>query len=304
MNALNRSFIISLDPRVMRKDRINVTSHGHTDHTPRKISGNMILSSEITRKIIEYRLNKKIFSKESFNNDFFKITLKNAGHCLGSSMVLIENKENGIKTLYTGDYNTNQKKYCGYAKPIKCDNIFVDSTYGSPKYIFPDYTKTMKEFTDYIKSNIKENIAIVTYSFGKPQEICNTLNKNRITFSADEEISNINKRMGLRYSYQSEKSNIIITRKKVPGYKNITLTGHALNKSFKYVSKYNEAFPISDHTDFKSGMEFIDKCDPEKVYTLFRFKNTFAEEIRKKLKLKAVPLIEGQHRIQNYTKVS
>ena len=300
IDSFGKPYTISMDPKVMRKDKINITTHGHTDHTPRKVTCTMMISSDITRKLVEHRLQKSLLSKEKFANDYIKISLKDAGHCLGSKTVLVENKESGLKTLYTGDYNTNTKKYCGTAKPIKCHNLIVDSTYGSPKYSFPDYSKTVKEFVDYLKDNQDKKIAIVTYSFGKPQEISHILNSRKIPFSVDENISSINKKINLKYQYNKPDSNIILTRKKIPGYKNISLSGHAVNRSFSYTNKFDKAFAISDHTDFQTGIDFVKNCEPENVYTLFRYKQTFAAELRRILGINAVPLESGQHIIQNY----
>ena len=300
-NGQNKSYNIALDPKNMRKNKINVTTHGHTDHTPRKVACTMLLSSDITRKIIEHRLQNNFLSKDSFNNDHFKINLKDAGHCLGSRMVYVEEKETGVKTLYTGDYNT-VAKYCGTAKPIKCDNLIVDSTYGHPKYNFPSYSETTRKFIDYVKDNQYEKIAIATYSFGKPQEICSILNSKKIPFSVDHEISDINRKIKLKYQYQTDSSNIVVTRRKIPHYKNITLTGFAISKSFKYASKFNEAFPISDHADYNKGLEFVKKCNPNNVYTIFGHKKTFAEEIQRNLGINSTPLSTGQQILSNYAK--
>ena len=299
-NGTDKSFNIALDPKTMRKNKINVTTHGHTDHTPRKVACTMILASDITRKIIEHRLQKNFLSKETFNNDHFKISLKDAGHCLGSRMILIEERETGEKTLYTGDYNTINK-YCGAAKPIKCDNLIIDSTYGHPKYKFPSYLETSKKFLDYVRDNDKERIAIVTYSFGKPQEICSMLNSKKIPFSIDHEISDINRKINLRYQYQKDNANVIVTKRKIPHYKNIAMTGFALSKSFKYVSKFDEAFPISDHADYYDGLNFVKKCNPSNVYTLFKYKHTFATEITKHLGIQSSPLSVGQRMLNNFS---
>ena len=303
INDYDNSKRILLDPKRPKPECINVTTHGHTDHLPTIITKGSIICSEITKKMIEfYKPKSKINNSEKYNDDFWDIKLYDAGHCLGSRMVFIKNKKSKETLLYTGDYNTI-KKYCGKAIPKKCDILIIDSTYGEGKYIFPDYNKTTKEFIEQIVKNKKENkkTRIITYSFGKSQEICNLLNKNKIKFSVDYKISEINRKIGIPYKNNVKKSNILIATK-IENQKEeiITVSGHAINKSYKYFLKANSAFVISDHTDFENGLKFISKCQPKIVYTIFGKNKNYAKEIKKRLGIESIPLQKKQRILKNF----
>ncbi|MFW6230452.1 MAG: hypothetical protein ACOC32_00315 [Nanoarchaeota archaeon] len=290
---------IALDPRKILPGRISVTSHGHTDHTPSSIRHPTIIASDTTRKMISfYKPKTKIENTTSYKADHVTITLHDAGHCLGSRMTMITNNEIGEKTLYTGDYNT-VKKYCGQGKAKRADKLIIDSTYGKEKYAFPEYTKTVEELRAHLESQ-KTKVAIRTYSFGKPQEICHLLNTFRMPFSVDDRIASINKAIGAAYKHEQEDADIMVTRKHIPTHHNIGLSGWASQSSYRYMAKVDEAFVMSDHADYPSGMKFISKADPETVYPVFGYAKEFAEKIQKETGVKALPLITGQHSLQSF----
>lgn len=295
-NINKKEYKIALDPRKLTED-INVTTHGHTDHTPSSIpKGTSTICSSITEKMITFRHPKKeILTTQKYNDDALSIELKDAGHCLGSSMALITNKESGLKVLYTGDYNTI-KKYCGQAKPVKADVVIVDSTFGSKKNIFPNYEQEMQRFIEYVQ---EEPTTITTYSFGKPQEICYWLNKHKIPFTVNERLQRINTAIGQTYTYQEENATTRLAQKRSLYTRNCTLSGWAHNVSFKYAMKLDEAFTVSDHADYKLGLTFVKKCNPEFIYTLFGSNKEFAKELQKE-GFDARPLIMHQSLLQNF----
>ena len=294
---------ILLDPKRPRLECINVTTHGHTDHLPTRTTKGNIICSEITKKMIEfYKPKSTINYSEKYQDKYWDIKLYDAGHCLGSRMAFIKNKKSKKTILYTGDYNTI-KKYCGQAKPKICDKLIVDSTYGEQKYIFPNYKKTTQEFLDHIYKNQAENkkTRILTYSFGKSQEICNLLDKNKIKFAVDNKISEINNKIKVSYKYNIKKSIILVaTKMENKKEETIIVSGHAINKSYKYISRADKSYVISDHADFEEGVKFISKCKPKIVYTIFGKNKIYAKEIKKRLGIEAIPLQKQQRILKDF----
>jgi putative mRNA 3-end processing factor len=296
MYIAKHNYTIALDPRKLTQG-INVTTHGHSDHTPSSVpKETSTICSPITEKMIAFRHPKKsIATSRKYDSDTLSITLKDAGHCLGSKMAVIKNKESGLKILYTGDYNT-LKKYCGQAKPVKADIVIVDSTFGSRKYQFPEYKQEMNRFLSFVQ---EEPTTVTTYSFGKPQEICHWLNEHNIPFAVDEKIEAINEAIGMKYKYQKKEADIALARKRSLHTRNCTLTGWASQSSFRYMMKLDEAFVVSDHADFNQGTQFLEKCNPEVIYTIFGSNKEFAKELQKE-GFDARPLIMHQALLQNY----
>jgi putative mRNA 3-end processing factor len=268
-------------------EHMTLVSHGHSDHLPGRYVNNSIVCSDITKKMIELRKNK---NNLDIHNDK-KIELLNSGHTLGSNMFLI-NKE----TLYTGDFNT-EPRYCGSAVPKKCKTLLIETTYGKPKYIFPKTKHVLDEFRDYLKEN--EMTTIKAYSFGKAQEICHVLDKWKIPFAVNYKIEKINEHLGLKFKYFDRTAPVILTDEHHPGYKRIALSGWAFEHYFERMMKLDKSFLLSDHCDYPSLVEFVKKCNPEKIYTYHGFNVEFALDLRK-AGFDAQPILKGQKLLTDF----
>lgn len=279
-----------LDNRTTEKDSVNLISHGHHDHLPAKYNSKDVVCSRHTAKIINIRRNKEVKIRRDKDIRFL-----DAGHSIGSRMFLI-NKE----ILYTGDFNV-VPKYCGKARPIKCEHLIIDATFGARKYVFPNYKDVIKEFRDYLYEN--EKVVICAYSFGKAQEICHLLDKFKIPFSITKPISKVNEALGLKYRYlKNEEQDIIIQHHygEKEGYKKIALSGWAIEKFYDKALQLDKSFILSDHADFPSLIGFIEKCSPEKVYAFGSHAVELSSEVRKELKISSQPLLKDQKNLSHF----
>ncbi len=297
---------VLLDPRKrLREDDLVVTTHGHGDHMPSSNLYGEVICSDITGKmILFYKPKSKIECTERYEDNDILITLHDAGHSLGSRMMLLEDKHNGEKLLYTGDYNT-LSKYCGKAEPIDCDLLIVDSTYGNKRFRFPRYEEEIHRMLGYIRKYIKEEIPLIinTYSFGKPQEICSILQDNRIGFSVDNKIKQVNQQIDCNFSMEGRNSNIFITRRlqrTKDKQKIIAVSGHAMSPFLYKMRDIDESFVISDHADYPSGIEFVRDCNPRRVFTVFGHENDFARSIREELNAESLPLMPNQSILDDF----
>ncbi len=286
-NVINTS-ADSLKLKAPKGKVIGLISHGHFDHLPTKFSDKLFVCSDVTKKIIELRRNKKEIPMYQDK----KIKMFDSGHALGSKMFLINDK-----LLFTGDFNT-EERYCGQAKPVKCSTLVIESTFGKPQYIFPKSKYVIKDFRDYIEDN--ENVTVNAYTFGKAQEICHILNKMKIPFDVSENIAKINNHIGLKFKHFEKNAPVVLTRKFIPGYKRVALSGWAIDPRYQYSMRLDRAFVFSDHCDYPSLLQFVMKCNPEKIYTYHGFNVELAKDL-KKIGYDAVPILKGQKLLSDFT---
>src|SRR3989338_3616621 len=253
---------------------VTLVSHAHTDHMPTRFKNNALCCSKLTKKVIALR--RKV--SEIIDYKSSAIRQLPAGHILGSSMFLINKK-----LLYTGDFNT-QGVYCGVAKPIKCETLIMECTYGSPEYIFPKKQEVAAEIAEYVQKH-EESVIMMLDSFGKPQEICHILERHKVPFTMHSRIANFNKQLDLNFKYYEPKSSVFISGMHdaaflPPSYKRVLLTGWiAQNSRFK--QGIDKGFVFSSHSDYPSLIDFVRKCNPDRVYTHHGPAHKFAVDLRK-----------------------
>ena len=114
------------------------------------------------------------FHLHEFNHEFhtghgFRARLLNAGHILGSAMVMVEGEK---RLLYTGDISVRGTKLLdGCEKNIHCDTLIMESTYGNEE--LPSVKESMKKLVHEIKETLTEggHVLIPSFAVGRGQEI-------------------------------------------------------------------------------------------------------------------------------------
>ena len=311
--------IIAIDHWNPKADIIYI-SHGHMDHIPNipeKIVKNLFeekvktkfICSKITRDIAKFRtrnkfnfprsvwlLGENLEQINSIEYKGIKISLIENGHTYGSTSLLIEGSK---KILCTSDFITRDRKFLNGnkmingLKPIKCDILTMECTFGSSNYVFPPFFELQKDLNDYINIQLSGNhpIILLAYSFGKSQIILNMLDipnkillenniaknteileQNGIKFSNWEPYGNYNKRqlMNLNdyiciippFSMFNEPFKSLISN----GAKVVLFSGKVLNDSYRSEFPVDKYIPYSDHCDFNSLYNFIKKCSPKIIY--------------------------------------
>ncbi len=96
-----------------------------------------------------------------------------AGHVPGAMMFEVIDDRT---TLYTGDIHTINTRLVEAAKPVKCDNLIIEGTYGGR--LHPDRKKSEKDFLDKIKEVVDRGgkVLIPCFAVGRTQEIMMLLN--------------------------------------------------------------------------------------------------------------------------------
>jgi len=337
-NRINLNFKSStllLDPKSIdsKADCIFI-SHAHTDHLPtsrRKPSSiPPIVCSEATAKIFEERKGYNIKHQTSFSNEEFSIETVPNGHTYDSTVAVITDHETQKKIVYTGDINIENRAYLKGFKPIKCDILIIEGTWGDKNYTFPAFDKQVNEARNYIKNELEKGhpVALLGYPLGKSQllnysfgDLCdNRYSSNSIwkmeqihkdlglelyetknlTNVLLERISNKNEPWLLFYTHSGRRDETLQKLKEQYNLKVVGFSGWAKNKEgYKIQMRADEAFTISDHSDYLSLLDIVKTSKPEKVYTVFGNSYQFAKDLQKE-GFNATPLKEGQATLESF----
>lgn len=294
---------------------INFVSHAHFDHlTPRK--GRLVCSEE-TRKIAEERTGEKFESDESEILETI-----DAGHIIGSKSALIKGNE---KVLYTGDFCPRERLFLEGFEPVEADILVIESTYGTPNYVFPEYSEVEKQIIDWIQDN-EQPLFLFGYSLGKAQKIQKIVEKaTDRPILAHGSVMNMNKAVesvsdiefdAVPYgeNKQKMKENGILVAptnfarqdslnklvKNVNGTK-AGFSGWGVQESYKYRGGYDRVFPLSDHADFRELVATVEAVDPEKVYTTHGFDEALASFLSKEKGFNARALKKNQSSLSDFS---
>ncbi|MEM4336144.1 MAG: hypothetical protein QXY61_04000 [Candidatus Anstonellales archaeon] len=271
---------------------ISFLSHAHLDHVSPVKGAKKIIASEETRIISG--LNAE------FVSSLDGIKLVNAGHMPGAKQLIVEN---GKKIVYTGDIRLKDGMLEKGAEIVECDELYIESTYGSPEFKFPDPFDVYAEIQKWLRENENSIILFGAYKLGKSQEIIKVMNESGISPVVEKEIAEINeryKKAGINLDYEvigtDEAEEImsscfvaVVTPKKAKRYfaKEIekafekkTLCAIATGWAVKYRFSVDRAFPLSDHADFYDIVEYISQSGAKKVNFMYGEGEKIIEEMK------------------------
>ena len=83
-------------------------------------------------------------------------------------------------------------------------------------------------------------------------------------------------------------------------------SGWAVNRSFQFSMRraygVDAVFPLSSHADFNQLLDYVRAVEPSQVYTTFGNPISLAKHIKRKLKIKAQPVVNRrQQTLEAYT---
>jgi putative mRNA 3-end processing factor len=118
-----------------------VITHGHSDHA-RGGHGAALATSE-TLAIMKCRIGPEparsvqaLGYSEPIEINGVSITLKPAGHILGSAQVVLEWQ--GSRAVVSGDYKRRRDPTCPPFEPVGCDVFITEATFALPVFRHPD----------------------------------------------------------------------------------------------------------------------------------------------------------------------
>lgn len=313
---------IYFDPQEPRK--IGIVSHGHSDHigrhehfiaTPataaflRLRSGDDLRGTELSYRIAHDLCGAgatACASGESVTapHPHFQVQLFPAGHILGSAMVRVES--DGRSVLYTGDFKLSRSFTAEPAEVPRADAVIMESTYGSPEWVFPSREIVRERLLDTVRQILGRGNTpvLLAYSLGKAQETMAMLAGEDVRVAvhpAVARIAAIYERHGValgafevwgaqesfftRSTRDLRGKAVIIPPhmasdiRRVPRRETVALTGWALQPYRDFGADHG--IPLSDHADFNELIELAATCGAKTIYVTHGSKR-FAEELRRR----------------------
>lgn len=116
-----------------------------------------------TQKVFDY-----VRHAEGRTQAGMELHFHSAGHIPGSTMYEMRSDR---RILFTGDINTANTRLCWGAHSVKCDLLFMESTYAGREH--PDRRATERAFLDAVEDTVdRGGTAVVpTFAVGRSQEV-------------------------------------------------------------------------------------------------------------------------------------
>ena len=318
-----KNVTLCLDP-CSPADKYNsiLISHAHGDHTPGFRSKKLKYSTNETLKIYEegggqaVKNFKPIRYGETLKIDDVEVVAYNAGHMLGSAQFEIRTPEQVV--VYTGDINCVETLTTKPADIVNCDVLIIESTYGSPEFIFPERMFVYSELAKWVISQVRSGRipTFHVYSAGKAQEVIRLLNVFTnvpvVVHQHVGKISDAHRRLGVDLDFVSDGSAegvkllakggcVYIVPPSIPSrFSRKMVSAMASGWAVKFrPRKFDAVFPVSSHADFKQLVAYVKAVKPRVVYTCFGFESAFSEYLRRRERIDGCPLARIGGRIRS-----
>lgn len=259
-----------------------VISHAHGDHA---VPGHAsIFCTAGTATFMKYRFTKQkenTYDIIEYNTSFVLndvvITFIPAGHILGSAQILME--YNGIRYLYTGDYKLQADITCEPLCFVQADVLITETTFADPEVIHPDPIEEIKKL-----NSTSLNIMLGCYALGKAQRITQMINM----YCPDKTVYTHQNILPIHRLYDTHgfvKLNYeVYNRKSLKDGQNkiylvppMTFNNYFRAKNvvrvfasgWKRLQQHNDmSLYISDHIDWNDLLYFIEKVNPQQIWTV------------------------------------
>lgn len=282
-----------------RQSEVSFVSHAHTDHIARHARA---IGTKETLTLMQHRVGEvaeavALRYGERFSFEALTLELFPAGHVLGAAQVRVT-RPDGHRVVYTGDFSPGEFLTARRAEVPACDTLVVESTFGHPKYRFPPRAQVYDEVAEWCRRQLARGVRplLLAYSLGKSQESIQQLAARGLAVTAHESIHAISalySSLGVpidarRFDGTFREGEVGLFppfarhRPRVDGpVATAVLTGWALEPWGARRAGADLAFPVSDHADYPSLLEFAKATGAREVITLFGFAEELAAGLRK-----------------------
>ena len=307
-----------LDPHSHVRADFAFVSHAHVDHMHTPTKSERIIASSVTRELAlarGYDLGETLDGVEG-------VELLDSGHILGSRAIRIEDE-----VYYTGDASGRARAFLGKCRTRQARILVMETTYGTPEYVFPSTAKLVKEVNSLIASAYDRGspVVLMGYPLGKAQLLSyyfsswdpifyheSVAGMNRIhidhgvslkpgrSFDPAADLDRLPHGPWLMVSpMASGRSRLMAHLKKKYGAILVAFSGWAMGGGYKYMMGADYSFPLSDHCDYQELISLVQAVSPEMVYTVHGFATEFARDL-KNMGFSARPLAAYQSTLSDY----
>lgn len=278
-----------------------VITHGHSDHA--KWGSKAYLCHTLTKPILQLRLGPEnhydtVGWNEPVNMNGVKVSLHQAGHIIGSSMVRVEYK--GEVWLVTGDYKLENDGISGQWEPVACHTMITECTFGLPIYQWQPQDAVFNDIRQWVLHNKAsgKNSVLIAYSLGKAQRLLQAVAPLHIPIYVHGAIRNTHEALTAAdvklppvipltpETPKTDLKNVIIIAppgaegtpwlKKLQPYSLGVCSGWMQVRGNSRRSNADRGFVLSDHADWPSLLTAIEQCGAEKVFTTHGFTAAFS----------------------------
>jgi putative mRNA 3-end processing factor len=307
-----------LDPKGAVNADLTFVSHAHIDHMHKSSKGENVIASLATRELAAargYDLGETTETAEG-------VELLDSGHILGSRAIRIDEE-----VYYTGDAVGRDRAFLGKCRTRKAKTMIMETTYGSPKYVFPQTARLVKEVNSLVGESYHRGkpVILMGYPLGKAQllsyffsaweplflhESVATMNeiharhgvrlKPGTRFNPTEDLDRLPEGPWVMIApLSSGRSRVMSHLKRKYGAVLVAFSGWALDAGYRFSLASDYSFPLSDHCDYPELMNLVKEVSPEIVYTTHGFAAEFASDLRK-VGFSAKPLHPYQSSLSEY----
>ena len=282
-----------------RQVGVSFVSHAHTDHIARHARA---LGTRETLALMQHRVGAvgeatALDYRAPFQFEGLRLELFPAGHVLGAAQVQVT-RPDGHRVVYTGDFSPGEFLSARRAEVAACDTLIVEATFGHPKYRFPPKEQVYDQVAAWCRRSLRAGVRplLLAYSLGKSQESILQLTARGLTVAAHPSIHAISALytdLGVpiaarRFEGSFEPDEVGLfppfRRHRPEGVGPVTtavLTGWALEPWGARRAGAELAFPVSDHADYPSLLDYAKATGAREVITFAGFAADLALGLRK-----------------------
>lgn len=151
-----------------------VITHGHSDHA--RGGHGAALATPETLAIMKSRIapepaksTQALGYGEPIEINGVRVTLRPAGHILGSAQVVLECQ--GSRALVSGDYKRRRDPTCPPFEPVSCDVFITEATFALPVFRHPDDKDEVARLLHSMKVFPDRTHLVGVYALGKCQRL-------------------------------------------------------------------------------------------------------------------------------------
>ena len=280
---------------------IAFVSHAHSDHIARH---DRVIATPETLALMAHRLGPLELTTplrygESLDFEDLHLECFSAGHVYGSAQVRVT-RGDGHRLVYTGDVSLEPALTAAPASVLACETLVIESTFGHPRYRFPPRAQVYDDVAEWCRRQLEQGTRpiLLAYSLGKSQETVRQLAVRGLKVAAHPTIhavASVYESLGMpvgarRFdgTFEDNEVGLFPPFRRGDSLRDVgpralaVLTGWALEPWGARRSGADIAFPVSDHADFPSLVDYAERSGAREVVTIFGYSDELAQSLRKR----------------------